>query len=399
MKTENMIFNGHTGLPLVGSLDKPSGKPTATALFAHCFTCSKDIPATKRISARLTAQGIAVFRFDFTGLGQSEGDFSDTNFSSNVQDLILAAEHLASIGMAPALLIGHSLGGAAVIKAAGYIDSIKAVVTIGAPADPHHVSENFADKVEEIEAAGSAEVKLAGRPFVIKRDFLEDIRSNDLTESLKKLNRALLVLHAPLDRTVGIENAARIFMAAKHPKSFITLDDADHLITRVKDAEYAADVIATWITRYVPVKIDQPASDKPEDVVRVVESDAGGFLQDVFAGSKHHVKADEPVSAGGAGMGLTPFEFVSAGLGACTSMTLRIYASKKGWEVKQISVDVTHEKVDQGEGAKPTDLFKRKIRLEGNLTAEQRESMLQIANKCPVHRTLHGQVDIATELV
>jgi putative redox protein len=403
MPTERITFAGHDGSQLAARLDLPDGPVLATALFAHCFTCSKDIPAARRISARLAAMGIAVLRFDFTGLGHSGGEFANTTFTSNVEDLISAAQFLAGRNMAPALLVGHSLGGAAVLRARAGIPSIKAVVTLGAPADPGHVSHHFEAALPQIQKEGSAEVALGGRPFRIGKAFVDDISEAALTPAIEDLKAALLVLHAPRDETVSIDNAAAIFMAAKHPKSFVTLDDADHLITRAADAEYAADVITAWVSRYVSLSPPAPPPGAPEGVVRVTEADPTGFLQDIQAGPSHHAVADEPVSYGGTDRGMSPYGFVSAGLGACTSMTIRMYARRKRWPLNSVSVDVCHDKVhaqDAGlanEGK--VDQFRRKIRLTGPLDQEQRARLLEIADKCPVHRTLEGSAHITTELL
>ncbi len=403
MPTERITFAGHDGGRLAARLDLPEGPVLATALFAHCFTCSKDIPAARRISARLAAMGIAVLRFDFTGLGHSEGEFANTTFTSNVEDLIAAAQYLAGRDMAPALLIGHSLGGAAVLRAREGIPSVKAVVTLGAPADPGHVSHHFEQALPEIEQEGSAEVSLGGRPFRIGKAFVDDISEAALTPSVADLKAALLILHAPRDETVSIDNASTLFLAAKHPKSFVTLDDADHLITRAKDAEYAADVISAWVSRYIELRPPAPPPGAPEGVVRVTEADPNGFLQDIQAGPRHHVFADEPASYGGTDRGMSPYGFVSSGLGACTSMTIRMYARRKKWPLTSVSVDVCHNKVhaqDAGlNGNAKVDLFRRKIRLEGPLDQVQRDRLLEIADKCPVHRTLEGSARITTELL
>ncbi|RED11346.1 bifunctional alpha/beta hydrolase/OsmC family protein [Pontivivens insulae] len=404
MKTEQITFKGHSGEPLAARLDLPEGPHLATALFAHCFTCSKDIPAARRIAARLAQAGIAVMRFDFTGLGHSAGEFENTHFTSNVADLHLAAKALAERDMAPSLLIGHSLGGAAVLAAAGDIESVKAVATIGAPSDPAHVAHNFKSEIESIERNGQAKVSLGGRPFTIKRGFLDDIRANKLEPRLAKLKRALLVLHAPGDDIVGIDNASKIWLAAKHPKSFVTLDTADHLLTRASDAEYAAEVIASWAGRYLDLKTPAAPIGAPEGVTRVSEADPTGFLQDVNAGPKHHTLADEPLSYGGTDQGLTPYQFLAAGLGACTSMTIRMYARKKGWPLSHVSVDVTHDKVHASdcetclmqEGR--IDHLHRAIRLEGDLDDAQRARLLEIADKCPVHKTLESGAHVTTVL-
>ncbi|WP_425080435.1 alpha/beta fold hydrolase [Ruegeria arenilitoris] len=403
MPTERITFAGHDGNQLAARLDLPDGPVLATALFAHCFTCSKDIPAARRIAARLAAMGIAVLRFDFTGLGHSGGEFANTTFTSNVEDLIAAAQYLAGRNMAPALLIGHSLGGAAVLRARAGIPSVKAVVTLGAPADPGHVSHHFETALPQIEQEGSAEVMLGGRPFRIGKAFVDDISETALTPAIGDLKAALLVLHAPRDETVSIDNASTIFLAAKHPKSFVTLDDADHLITRASDAEYAADVIAAWVKRYVTLCPPAPPPGAPEGVVRVTEVDPSGYLQDIQSGPRHHAVADEPESYGGTDRGMSPYGFVSSGLGACTSMTIRMYARRKRWPLTGISVDVCHNKVhgqDAGfAGDGKIDVFRRKIRLEGPLDQEQRTRLLEIADKCPVHRTLEGSAHITTELL
>ena len=402
MPTEKFTFSGHAGHDLAARLDLPDGPHLATALFAHCFTCGKDIAAARRISARLAALGIAVLRFDFTGLGNSDGIFEHTNFTSNVQDLEKAAEALRDRGYSPTLLIGHSLGGAAVIKAASHLSGIQAVVTIGAPADPSHVIENFEHALPDIISDGAAEVCLGGRPFRIGADFVEDVRESQLDAALTSLNAALLVLHAPRDQIVSIDNAATLFMAAKHPKSFITLDDADHLISRASDADYVAEVIATWATKYVNLAPPAPPPGAPEGIVRVSEADPRGFLQDIQSGPKHHTVADEPLAYGGTNKGMSPYGFLSAGLGACTSMTIRMYARRKGWPLAHVRVEVCHDKVhaqDAETGAKNRiDTFRREIHLTGELDAEQRQRLLEIADRCPVHRTLESSSQIETVL-
>lgn len=404
MTTERVEFEGHAGDALSARLDLPQGRQLATAIFAHCFTCSKDIPAARRISERLASMGIAVLRFDFTGLGHSKGEFANTNFSSNARDLVKASEYLAQRGMPADLLIGHSLGGAAVLKAAGDVPSARAVVTLGAPFDPAHVAHNFGSAVKTIRKDGAAEVSLAGRPFTIKKDFLDDINATNLAPLIGNLKKALLVLHAPGDETVGIENASDIFMAAKHPKSFVTLDNADHLISDPDDAEYAADVIAAWSARYLELRKPSAPIGAPEGVVRVTEANSNGFLQDVQAGPKLHTLADEPESVGGSGMGMTPYQYLAAGLGACTSMTIRMYARRKKWPLDHVSVDVMHDKIhatdcdhcitEEGK----VDEFKRIITLVGDLDDAQRTRLMEIADRCPVHRSLENEVSVVTEL-
>ena len=402
MPTERITFPGHSGHTLAARLDLPDGPHLATALFAHCFTCSKDIPAARRIAGRLASMGIAVLRFDFTGLGHSKGEFKNTTFTTNAQDLKAAAAALAERGMAPSLLIGHSLGGAAVLRVADEIEGVKAVVTLGAPFDPGHVTHNFGDAVAEIEEKGSAAVHLGGRPIMIGRDFLHDVAAENLALHIQTMKSALLVMHAPLDDIVGVENATQIFVAAKHPKSFVTLDNADHLITRGEDAEYAAEVIAAWVSRYLDLRPPAPPIGAPEGVTRVSEADPAGFLQDVAAGPKHHVLADEPMAYGGTDRGLTPYQFLAAGLGACTSMTVRMYARRKGWPLKHVSVDVTHDKVhaqDAEVGRSKIDTFTRILKLEGDLDDAQRARLLEIADKCPVHKTLEQGARVDTKLL
>ncbi|WP_120500461.1 alpha/beta fold hydrolase [Roseovarius sp. EL26] len=402
MPTERFTFTGHAGHELAARLDLPEGQPLATALFAHCFTCSKDIPAARRVSARLAGAGIAVLRFDFTGLGHSKGEFENTSFATNINDLLLAAEALSARGMAPGMLIGHSLGGAAVLGAARKIDSVKAVATIGAPFDPGHVTHNFGDALKKIEADGAAEVILGGRPIRIGQGFVENVKAENLTDDIANLDRALLVLHAPLDATVSIENAAEIFKTAKHPKSFVTLDNADHLITDAADAEYAAEVIAAWGARYLQLLPPAPPPGAPEGIVRVSEADPKGFLHDVNSGPKHHALADEPVAYGGTDQGMTPYGFLSAGLGACTSMTIRMYARRKGWPLEHVSVEVNHNKVHaQDANARndaQADKFTRVIHLKGPLSKDQRTKLLEIADKCPVHRTLERSSVVETRM-
>ena len=400
MPTDRFTFTGHDGHELAARLDLPEGPHLATALFAHCFTCSKDIPAARRIAARLAGAGIAVLRFDFTGLGHSGGEFENTSFASNVTDLERAAGALAKRGMAPGLMIGHSLGGAAVLAAAGGIDSVHAVVTIGAPFDPGHVTHNFSGALERIEAEGAAEVQLGGRSIRIGQGFVEDVRAERLAPRIEGLRRALLVMHAPRDAVVGIENAAEIFKAARHPKSFVTLDGADHLVTDPGDAEYAAEVIAAWAARYLDLRAPAPPPGAPEGVVRVSEVGPDGFLQDVNAGPSHHVLADEPEAYGGTDRGMSPYGFLAAGLGACTSMTIRMYARRKRWPLDHVSVDVCHDKVHaqdaDSRGTAKADRFLRVIRLEGDLDEDQRARLMEIADRCPVHRTLEQSAVVET---
>jgi putative redox protein len=401
MRSERFDFPNAKGERLAALLDLPLGKPTAYALFAHCFTCGKDNLAAKRIAERLTEIGIAVMRFDFTGLGASEGEFANTQFSSNVEDLIAAANALRDSHGAPAILIGHSLGGAAVIAAAPKIADARAVVTIAAPSDPGHVVNLFKDKVDAIRAEGEVEVQLIGRPFRIKRQFLDDIAERKLQESLAGMRKALLIFHSPTDAQVGIDNASQIFTAARHPKSFVSLAGADHLLSKKEDAAYVADVIGAWVGRY----LDQPANMTEEEIehglVLVRETHGGKFQQEILSGP-HRLLADEPVKLGGLDSGPGPYDFVLAGLGACTSMTIRLYADVKKIPLENVSVRLHHDKIHAKDcescdiKVSMLDHIEREITLEGPLDAEQRQRLMEIADKCPVHKTLESKIDIHT---
>ena len=403
--SEKVSFPGADGHTLAARLDRPDRRPRAYALFAHCFTCTKDVFAAQRIAASLAEEGVAVLRFDFTGLGHSDGEFANTDFTSNVGDLVAAAQFLARQHGAPQLLIGHSLGGAAVIAAAGQIPSAHAVATIGAPADPEHVRHLFAHKTEEIATEGAAEVELAGRRFTISRQFLDDIAQQTLHDDLARLKKALLVFHAPLDEVVGIDNASAIFTAAKHPKSFISLDDADHLLSRRSDAVYVARTLAAWAARYLDAPADPATADETpapaEGEVIVQETGAGNYQNAVRAG-RHRLLADEPRSVGGLDTGPSPYDFLLTALGACTSMTVRMYADLKQLPLTRVSVRLTHEKVhaeDSTSASGKADVLTRRISIEGDLTDAQRQRLLEIANKCPVHRTLEGDIRVRSELV
>ncbi len=399
MRTERLEFANEMGEKLAALVDLPLGKPVAFALFAHCFTCGKDNISAKRISERLAMCGIAVLRFDFTGLGMSEGEFADTHFSSNVDDLVAAGDHLRKTYGAPAILIGHSLGGAAALAAAHRIPDARAVVTISAPSDPAHVVGLFKDHVDKIREQGQVEVQLAGRPFRIKREFLDDVAEQRIEDCLANLRKALLVFHSPTDDIVGIENASRIFTTAKHPKSFVSLAGADHLLSKRDDAVYVANVIAAWAERY----LEQPAerSDEQVGIVLVRETGGGKFQQEIMSGP-HRFLADEPVKAGGLDSGPGPYDLLLASLGACTSMTLRLYAENKKLPLQRVSVRLTHNKIhaedclncETKEGM--IDRIDRNITLEGALSADERKRLLEIADKCPVHRTLESEIEIRT---
>ncbi len=398
--SDRVTFRGHAG-ELSARLHKTPAAPRAHALFAHCFTCSKDLRAAITIANALAARGIAVLRFDFTGLGDSEGDFADTNFSSNVDDLVAAADYLRSIHAAPHILVGHSLGGAAVLAAASRIPETVAVATIGAPAEPTHVKHMLSSAQEEIERTGVAEVVLAGRKFRIKKQFLDDLDENILAKRVATLGRALLICHAPRDQYVGIENASKLFLAAKHPKSYVSLDDADHLLTRSRDAEYAGQVIAAWADRYIPAFTEptQPEHEHTEVFVRT----GFGFATNVLAGG-HPLRSDEPLSLGGTDTGPTPYDLLLSALGTCTSITLRMYADRKKWPLEAVSISLRHGKIhardcEECETATgKVDRIDKTITLEGPLDDEQRQRLLHIADRCPVHRTLLGEIVIHSEL-
>jgi uncharacterized OsmC-like protein/pimeloyl-ACP methyl ester carboxylesterase len=403
MPTERFQFTGEGGHQLAAALDMPDGPVQAYALFAHCFTCGKDVLAAKRIATALAAKGIAILRFDFTGLGSSEGEFANSTFSSNVADLIRAADHLRETRGAPALLIGHSLGGAAILAAAGQIPEAKAIVTIAAPSDPVHVTHLFGDRIEDIRKHGEVEVQLAGRPFHIKREFLDDIAEHSLMSHVAKLHKALLIMHSPTDDTVGIANATNIFVAAKHPKSFVSLSGADHLLSGKRDAAYVAGVITAWAERYIEPAAAHPpaASEGPRNVV--VRETRNSKFQQIVTSGPHEMVADEPVAVGGQDSGPGPYDFVLAGLGACTSMTMRMYADRKSLPLDRVTVTLKHSKIHAEDCAEcetregMLDQIDRVISMEGDLDADQRKRLMEIADKCPVHRTLTSEIRIVTK--
>jgi putative redox protein len=397
MTSTTLRFPATQGHQLVARLEMPAAAPRAFALFAHCFTCSKDSKGAAFVSQALAARGIAVLRFDLTGLGQSGGDFADSNFSSNVDDIVCAARFLTQEYSAPQLLVGHSLGGAAVLAAAEQLPDARAVATIGSPYDPRHV-EHLIQNKEELLTRGEATVDIGGRPFHVRRQLIEDLERHDPSKTIGALRKALLILHSPQDAIVPIDNAAKVFVAAKHPKSFVSLDRADHLLTRQEDAAYAAEVIAAWASRYL-----EESESQVVEGVRVLEAGQGKFAQDVYMG-RHRLRADEPVAVGGADAGPSPYDLLLAALGTCTAMTVRMYADLKKLPLARVSVDLKHDKVhaqdcedcETREGK--IDRIDRVVTLEGELDETQRAKLLEIANKCPVHRTLHSEVWIPTTL-
>ncbi|MBK1692064.1 bifunctional alpha/beta hydrolase/OsmC family protein [Ectothiorhodospira mobilis] len=391
-------FTGAHGTQLSARLDLPEGPPRAYALFAHCFSCSKDVLAAVRLSAALRSHGIALLRFDFTGLGNSQGDFSNTNFSSNLEDLRRAADYLRREHQAPQILIGHSLGGAAVLSVAEEIPEVRAVATINAPSDVAHVTHLFGETLETIKAQGTAEVSLAGRTFHIQKQFIEDLDNHQVLDKVARLRRPLMIFHSPQDPVVSVEHAAQIYKAAKHPKSFVSLDRVDHMLTRPEDANYVASLLTAWASRFLDPQ--QPAVKKGD--VLSAENGAGDYAQTVQVGP-HRLTADEPEDKGGNDLGPSPYELVMAGLGACSSITLRMYAQRKQWPLEHVAVRVHHDQVDDPQAAPGTrprkmDRFDREILLEGDLDAEQRKRLLQIADRCPVHRMLRSGALIESRL-
>ena len=402
MTLKKLYFKGSGGNQLSALLDLPAdGRPEAFALFAHCFTCTKNLKSINHISRALTRERVAVLRFDFTGLGESEGDFADTNFSTNIADLVAAANFLETDYEAPKILIGHSLGGAAVLQAAGQIPSSKAVAVIGAPADPAHVMRHFKEHQQTIARDGEAEIAIEGRPFRIKKQFLDDLGEVQMEKAVRNLRKALIVFHSPVDNTVSIDNAAKIFQYARHPKSFISLDRADHLLMNTDDARYVGAMIASWVRKYLTIERPEPAKDGQEKNHVVARIGDAGFRTEIMANGLSLV-ADEPVSVGGTNMGPTPYDYLVAGLGACTAMTLRMYADRKKWPLEEVVVSLSHKKVHAKDcetcetDQVMVDWIERELELVGPLEASQSQRLMEIADRCPVHRTLESKVKIKT---
>lgn len=402
------VFENSEGESLTGLLEMPTGAIKSYALFAHCFTCSKDNPAAARIALALASRGIAVLRFDFTGLGTSAGNFSDTNFSSNIQDLLVAAQYLEQQYAAPSLLIGHSLGGAAVLAAAQELPSVKAVVTIGAPATASHVKHLFADSYHKLQDQQSVQVELGGRSFNIRRQFIDDLEKYNSVAHIGELRKALLILHAPLDDTVSIDEAARIFTAAKHPKSFVSLDHADHMLSDPQDSQYVAEVLSAWASCYLKTsqlseKQEETAGSSVKQGVVIVRERDKKFTREILT-QHHRLISDEPIALGGSDLGFNPYELLLAALGSCTSMTLRMYANHKQIDLQDIQVELQHDRIHAEDCADcekqktQIDVLTRSIRLTGDLSDQQRARLLEIANKCPVHKTLQNKIQIDTNL-
>lgn len=399
----DIVFANRKGIPLSARLSFPADQhPHNWAILAHCFTCNKNFNAVRNISRALINKGFAVLQFDFTGLGNSKGDFADTNVSGNVEDLMDAAQFLTENYGSPGLMVGHSLGGAAAILAAAQIHAVKAVATIGSPSEPQHVQHLFESNLQEIRESGEALVNIGGRPFFIKEQFLTDIADMALLKVVKAMRKALLVLHSPQDNIVGIENAAALYTAAHHPKSFISLDGADHLLNHEEDSLYAGDIIASWAKRYLPYQ-EAPQLSSEHQVVALLSKNEN-FTTILKAGD-HYLVSDEPIKVEGNNFGPTPYELLASGLAACTAMTIKMYARHKQWPLEDVEVHITYKKDhasdshhQEDKGAK-IDIFEREIRLTGALDNAQKERMLYIANKCPVHKTLHSQVLIRTKLM
>ena len=403
MQNYKLTFKNREGVQLSARLDLPADqKPHNFALFAHCFTCNKNFHAVRNVSRALTSRGFGVLQFDFTGLGASGGDFSESNFSGNVDDLIAAADFLTLEYQSPSLIVGHSLGGAAAILAASQLESVQAVATIGSPSNPQHVQHLFQNSLEEITHSGKALVNIGGKPFTIKKQFLDDLSQMTLLKVVKAMRKSFLILHSPQDITVDIENAAELYGAAHHPKSFISLDGADHLLNREADSLYAGDMIASWARRYLPQQ-EAPKLSSLHQVVALLQKE-DMFTTSIKAGD-HYLTADEPKTVNGNNFGPSPYELVASGLAACTAMTIKMYANRKEWPLEDVEVHVSYKKDhaddsqhQQDKGAK-IDVFEREIKLTGNLDSVQQERMLEIANKCPVHKTLHSEVLVRTKLI
>jgi uncharacterized OsmC-like protein/alpha/beta superfamily hydrolase len=403
MNIQKVTFLNRENQELKGRLELPlNQKPHNFAIFAHCFTCNKNLSAVKNISRALTANGFGVLRFDFTGLGESDGDFENTNFSGNVEDLISASNFLTENFTAPTVIIGHSLGGAAAIFAAAKINSIKAVATIGTPSNPKHVQNLLRSNIHEIKANGKAVVDLGGREFTIKKQFLDDLEAQSLPEIAKNLGKALLIIHSPQDTTVEIKNAEEIYMAAKHPKSFVSIDGANHLLLKKEDSLYVGNLIANWTKRYINIPTTENLKTAHQVIASLNAED--GFSTQMKVGS-HYMMADEPTSFGGNDYGPSPYELVSAGLSACTAMTIQMYAKRKNWHVENVEVHTSYDKIhaDDCNNCESTsskiDTFLREIKLTGNLDSKQLERILKIADKCPVHKTLHNTINVVTKIV
>tara|TARA_R110002049_G_scaffold202300_2_gene372804 strand:+ start:1441 stop:2631 length:1191 start_codon:yes stop_codon:yes gene_type:complete len=395
MRSEKVSFKNQQGEMISALIDWPLTKsPKATAIFAHCFTCNKNLTAVKNISRGLTESGIAVLRFDFTGLGQSEGEFEHTNFDTNINDIELASAYLSNLIEPPKLLIGHSLGGTAVLHTVHKIKSIKGVVTIGSPFNPSHVTHLFESKIDEIKEKGRAKVNIGGRSFTVNEELINTLKKEDSDLLIKNLNKALLILHSPQDTIVEVANAEKIYKAAHHPKSFISMDGADHLLSNKKDSAYVGDVIGSWIKRYISIEEEDKISSNHQ---AAAQTNKESLTTEVIADG-HYLLADEPKDLGGNDLGPSPYGLLSASLASCTTLTLQMYAKRKEWDLKTVTVHVNHSKELKDGSSQKVDLFSREIELSGDLSSVQKQRLLEIANKCPVHKTLHTENKIISKL-
>ncbi|MFT4780963.1 MAG: putative OsmC-like protein/pimeloyl-ACP methyl ester carboxylesterase [Psychroserpens sp.] len=404
MKNQKLKVINKKGHKLQAYLELPANqKPNYFAIFAHCFTCSSSLSAVRNISRALTNHGFGIVRFDFTGLGRSEGEFADSHFSANVDDLIAVSDFIKEHYEAPSLLVGHSLGGAAVLVAASKLDNIKAVATVGAPATISHVKHLFSHGIDDIKNKGRVAVNIGGRPFKIDEEFVSDFDKTDLPAVVKALRKPLLILHSPTDTIVGIKNAEQLYNNAHHPKSFVTLDDADHLLSKTRDSSYAGDIIGAWVKRYFPQQENKMLDTSGEQLVAHLNLKEDNFTTTIQT-AKHNFIADEPDSVGGDDFGPSPYDFISAGLAACTVMTLKIYAERKKWDLQEVYAHITYSKKHSDDLMldvdKPTriDHLSKKLTFIGDLDESQRQRLKEIASKCPVHKTLQSEVIIDTEL-
>jgi putative redox protein len=405
MKSTKLKIENRKGIILSANLELPANqKPNYFAIFAHCFTCSSSLSAVRHISRSLTNDGFGVVRFDFTGLGRSEGEFVDSHFSANIKDLIDVHNYMSINYEAPNLLVGHSLGGAAVLVAASQIKSVKAVATVGAPSSASHVKHLFSHGIEDIEEKGEVEVNIGGRPFKINQDFVEAFDKTDLPAIVKELKKPLLIMHSPFDKTVGIENAEQLYKNAHHPKSFVTLDNADHLLTQEKDSQYVGEVIGTWAKRYFPKVENKMLDTEGEQLVGHLNIKEDNFTTAIQT-KNHTLIADEPTSIGGSDFGPSPYEYLNAALAACTVMTLKLYAEQKKWDLQEVFVYISHSRehskdlntdVDK---PKYLDYISKKLKFLGNLDTEQKERLKEVASRCPVHKTIASQVEFQTQII
>lgn len=380
------------------------------AIFAHCFTCSSSLFVVKNISNELIEKGISVLNFDFTGLGHSEGDFSETNFSNNISDLEDVNSFLTETYIAPTILIGHSLGGAAAIIAASQLENIKAVVSIAAPSYVKHITRHFQNFDEIIKEKGHAMLSIGGRPFTIRKQFIDDLEKHNLEEVVKGLRKPIMIMHSPQDNIVDIENAGRLYNNAFHPKSFISLDGADHLVRNKKDAAYIANVIASWVERYVPIAANGTneaimLKNVDGEQVLVYHETSVPYTNHIYTKTQH-ILGDEPIDFGGNDLGLSPYELLIAAIGSCTTLTLKLYAKRKEWDLREVYVYLSYAKkhAEEIENREPEamgklDFIRKKLKLVGNLSEEQIIKLKEIASKCPVHKTVAGKVYFETELV